>query len=473
MNAFNLYEAYAAVYDEDLREENEENSLSFIDNLTDKELDIVIEEVVDELLDEGFEFNEVEEIFEEVIGEDLEILEEIELVSDYLYECGLNEHGAEMVLNNPSYYDIVEELFKNEDLTEARSARRRPAGGKSYEEIKAEIDAKEAAKKPKVKAKVAPVKTAQPSSTSTQADTQDSIKDKTATSAWLKKRRQERQAKKEADSAKEGEKTARARAKNIANIRKEKESAIAAKDREVRSRARNIRNIRVGKAVRKGIAQAQVSAYSKGREVAQSAKDTAGRLTQSAKNKMAVAKRGLKGLIRRGAEKVAGAASGVAQRASGVASRMQESVDLYDVVLEHLLEEGYADTEEAATVIMANMSEEWREEIIDEATIMSVTSPSGKKKKTTVKGESPNSIISRGLAQDIKSREKTKKQNDERKTLLSARKKNIERLNAKPGEDDGDYDAGYRGDDDASDGKRHYSLSNTNRDARRRRESGR
>jgi hypothetical protein len=42
-----------------------------------------------------------------------------------------------------------------------------------------------------------------------------------------------------------------------------------------------------------------------------------------------------------------------------------ETVDLYDVVLEHLLDEGYADTEEAATVIMANMSEEWREKILE------------------------------------------------------------------------------------------------------------
>lgn len=43
-----------------------------------------------------------------------------------------------------------------------------------------------------------------------------------------------------------------------------------------------------------------------------------------------------------------------------------EIVDLYDVVLEHLLDEGFAETEEAATVIMANMSEEWRQEILDE-----------------------------------------------------------------------------------------------------------
>jgi hypothetical protein len=56
----------------------------------------------------------------------------------------------------------------------------------------------------------------------------------------------------------------------------------------------------------------------------------------------------------------------------------KEQVDLYDVILSHLLDEGYADTLEAAEGIMVSMSEEWREEILDEAnTVMSVSSPSG------------------------------------------------------------------------------------------------
>ncbi len=42
-----------------------------------------------------------------------------------------------------------------------------------------------------------------------------------------------------------------------------------------------------------------------------------------------------------------------------------ETLDLYDVVLEHLIENGYADNEEAAEIIMVNMSEEWREEILE------------------------------------------------------------------------------------------------------------
>jgi hypothetical protein len=46
----------------------------------------------------------------------------------------------------------------------------------------------------------------------------------------------------------------------------------------------------------------------------------------------------------------------------------QESydIDLYDIILEHLLDEGYADTEESATAIMANMSEDWKESICEE-----------------------------------------------------------------------------------------------------------
>jgi hypothetical protein len=42
----------------------------------------------------------------------------------------------------------------------------------------------------------------------------------------------------------------------------------------------------------------------------------------------------------------------------------QESYDLYDIILSHLLDEGYADTQEQAEVIMVNMSEDWRESIL-------------------------------------------------------------------------------------------------------------
>ena len=45
-------------------------------------------------------------------------------------------------------------------------------------------------------------------------------------------------------------------------------------------------------------------------------------------------------------------------------SSRNEEYDIYDVILSHLLDEGYAETPEAAEAIMVNMSEEWRNSIL-------------------------------------------------------------------------------------------------------------
>ena len=50
--------------------------------------------------------------------------------------------------------------------------------------------------------------------------------------------------------------------------------------------------------------------------------------------------------------------------------KSKESYDLYDIILSHLLDEGYADTEQAAEAIMVNMSEEWRESIVETRSII-------------------------------------------------------------------------------------------------------
>ena len=57
-------------------------------------------------------------------------------------------------------------------------------------------------------------------------------------------------------------------------------------------------------------------------------------------------------------------------------SMPKESYDLYDIILSHLIDGGYAETEGAAESIMVNMSEEWREDILAEA----ITSEKGKAK---------------------------------------------------------------------------------------------
>jgi hypothetical protein len=43
----------------------------------------------------------------------------------------------------------------------------------------------------------------------------------------------------------------------------------------------------------------------------------------------------------------------------------KEETNLFDTILEHLIAEGYADTNESALAIMANMSEEWRQSIVE------------------------------------------------------------------------------------------------------------
>jgi hypothetical protein len=51
-------------------------------------------------------------------------------------------------------------------------------------------------------------------------------------------------------------------------------------------------------------------------------------------------------------------------RSDGQGIRDSYEYDLYDIILSHLLDEGYADTEKAAEAIMVNMSEDWRKSII-------------------------------------------------------------------------------------------------------------
>ena len=58
--------------------------------------------------------------------------------------------------------------------------------------------------------------------------------------------------------------------------------------------------------------------------------------------------------------------------------KTMESYDLYDVILEYLLDEGYADTQEAALAIMGNMSEDWMGSICEDVTYLEVAMGEGK-----------------------------------------------------------------------------------------------
>jgi hypothetical protein len=175
----------------------------------------------------------------------------------------------------------------------------------------------------------------------------------------------------------------------------------------------------------------------------------------------------------------------------GRGSEYQNTRSIREELLSYLLDEGFASDEKSAEAIMGAMSEAWVEsiveEVLDEAVrgsersiadritgndIRKVTR--GNKevyKKPRWKDDVENQV--RGGSQLRKSGE-TENTNDRRdRERIETNRKSIQNLNAKSGQDSGDYDGGHHGDDDTSGGKHHYSLSHTNHAARRRRASGR
>ncbi|QPX48196.1 hypothetical protein PQC13_gp231 [Synechococcus phage S-SRM01] len=68
----------------------------------------------------------------------------------------------------------------------------------------------------------------------------------------------------------------------------------------------------------------------------------------------------------------AGRRAGEHVKKHGLKSLANEETDLFDIILEHLVSEGYAETEDAAVVIMANMSEEWKENILIDEGLLDV-----------------------------------------------------------------------------------------------------
>jgi hypothetical protein len=299
-----LCEAYTAVYDEDLRDELEEMSDEFsgIEDLTDEEIDAIVEETIDEMLEEGYEFDEVEEIFEEVLSE-ARVDMSARAAARKQYAQSSEKAAGQARKAGAS---VVRKEKRAEKIAQVKGAVK-SALGKAKAAVKSGVaKAKEAGKEAKFRAVDKPA------------------------AAYATKR----------------------------NLHPAAGMAARSKDPEKRRGLRAKVAADIKGRIKQKIAQAQVGAYSAARKAGQAASDVAGKAKQSAKYTAARTKRGVKGAV-------GAAASKVASGASKLATRMAtEEVDVYDVVLSHLLDEGYAETEEAAIKIMSNMSEEWKNEII-------------------------------------------------------------------------------------------------------------
>ena len=88
---------------------------------------------------------------------------------------------------------------------------------------------------------------------------------------------------------------------------------------------------------------------------------------------------------------------------------VDENFDIYNIILSHLLDEGYAETPEAAEVIMVNMSEEWRQDIM-EAEIEPPRERVGALTNIDIPEDERKAARERTLAKAAAAREKRKKQ---------------------------------------------------------------
>ena len=159
---------------------------------------------------------------------------------------------------------------------------------------------------------------------------------------------------------------------------------------------------------------------------------------------------------------------------------LREELDLYDLVSEYLVSEGFCESYEDADVIMANMSEEWREDILEKAdnTIRLVYGKGGK--GVPIKGGGGNVLRKPnvGFAQQGRDFRMATAQSDETASQNSGKRGIQNRRNAARYDQalkKGIEKATNRSDRDPEDGD-DYSHSHepfANRNARRRRASGR
>ena len=70
-----------------------------------------------------------------------------------------------------------------------------------------------------------------------------------------------------------------------------------------------------------------------------------------------------------------------AEQEGKIKRNVKEESDLFDFILEYLVAEGYADTNQSALVIMANMSEEWRQSIVEADSVEAMRARAAKRRE--------------------------------------------------------------------------------------------
>jgi|TARA_Y100000033_G_scaffold35052_1_gene33774 hypothetical protein len=403
--------------------ENLDEDFEFLDNFSDEEINDVVEEVVFELLDEGYEIDEIENLFEDTF-----LIE----VSDRYYDSAVksSKKAAAKIEKDNRKKRRAERIEKVKGSAKGAFERLRGLGRKAKETVKgAGSDAKSSVEKGARKA--------------AKQATVGAEKVKRAASGENRKLERSRRQDK-----------IKMKKIAVANIRK----AVTGSSEKAR-RKDQTGSVGAGAAgtIRSKSGESGNGPSSKGRALGP--KGTTSRTDAGNPRRESQIKLTLARAQRSGEKRLA---------------KLNNSFDVFDVVVEFLCDYGIAEDLQEAQWMMVNEVDS--EDIaaileaygLDEAkgTILSVKG-GGKTKYTASKGEQ------RAAAKSAAERARHAERNRGAKNAVNdarwaqARKKSAEAMNTKPGEDTEDY-----GNTEQS-GDGYYNLRHTNRAARKRRASGR
>jgi hypothetical protein len=373
-----LCEAYVAVYDEELRDDiSIEEDLSFIDDLSDNELDQVMEEI----LSEGVELSECVQVFEGLILE-------------------MNPYAPAGSKEAKAYNKSTTKSKRSAEASERRTARMeriKGAAKRAGERAKtlgagavsaaaggaAKVGGKLKSAKEKIVGLVKRVGSAVKAGASAakkEFSGQSAREAKARTTGREMRRAARRQA-----AASRGRDTSEFKASPVgtsANPRigqpgKERPALPAAKTKTVsvdrrKAAAAKLASAASGSGPSETVQQGQPAGTFKTKKSRIQAQKREARLTASESFELLDIL--VQDLINDGyVNNVYEAYDLIENLCDDQTSNLVESylieevetLDLYDVVLEHLLDEGYADSVESAEAIMVNMSEDWRNNILD------------------------------------------------------------------------------------------------------------
>jgi len=331
----------------------------------------------------------------------------VEVATEYFYTYGLNEDGIDILIEKVGLDNFVEFVYDlSEDLTiltEERSAKRR-TGSESYADVKAKIDAKEAAKK---EAKAAALKRKESERVEPGADT-ESKKEQPKS----KKPLRDALAKRILDGM-ERHRQATQTAGRLAGETGRTLGRIASLASQAGLRGVKHVNTHGMKSLANSfdpfdtileylVAEGYADSYEEAEYIIEDMSDE--EFEKLCEKKLAHSfplkqkdRRSAENIGRmnagdfsvppeeenvrvRSARKVKPSPSRSASRQKpeeeeesqpsrprrlGVQNVQYNEFDPFDAILEHLVAEGYADTNESALAIMANMSDEWRQSIVE------------------------------------------------------------------------------------------------------------